>query len=295
MPCSKNRPIIRGIYPGNIPDAGDPDATRMIIRVLVRTPEIQDRLQESLKRESNAFDRWEVLWTPSATTEGEPERGKAAVIVWEPRRGEDLLGTTPADGPAPVIAYAKFRDWTATEIAAVAEAGVHSLLSLGVDDSPAEISAAVRIAWEESQIADVLQALPPSVPPAVRIVVRDSFRRIREMGGASAMAEIAHCSTRTLARRFARAGLPSPGRTLRWLRLLRAAAELESGATARSAAYSAGFTAPSSLRRALRKEVGMIPTDLEPSSFKEEAEWEVVLEGWKHLLRDHLEADERSS
>lgn len=107
----------------------------------------------------------------------------------------------------------------------------------------------------------LLQQLLPLAPTeAARTLLEDCIRAPAGATTSKTLAAYFGVASRTLARRFAAAGLPSVGMVLRWLRVLGAIAALRQGASVAMAARSSGYASVPALRQALRALTGLSVT-----------------------------------
>lgn len=107
----------------------------------------------------------------------------------------------------------------------------------------------------------LLQQLLPLAPTAAaRTLLEDCLRAPAGATTSKTLAASFGVTSRTLARRFASAGLPPVGMVVRWLRVLGAIAALRQGVSVTLAARSSGYASVPALRQALRALTGLSVT-----------------------------------
>jgi transcriptional regulator GlxA family with amidase domain len=133
-----------------------------------------------------------------------------------------------------------------------------------VDAPPAEDGAAEDRARDPASLRLLLtEAVPPTMPPASLVFLRAAAETAAKDGSAIDLAAALRLSPRQLSRALARARLPTGVRLLIWLRVLVAAKVLDQpGATVEMASKRSGYSAPSALRRAVRKITAFSPAEL---------------------------------
>lgn len=129
---------------------------------------------------------------------------------------------------------------------------------------PGRIARAVDEALAAALAARVARRLEGSLPaPAVGLLTW-CIEHAEERPGVEALAEAHASSARGLARRLRSHDLPTPSRLLLWGRLFRAIQLLgDEDTTVERVAYRLGYSSGPALRRALRKETGHPPTEIQ--------------------------------
>lgn len=191
---------------------------------------------------------------PLAVLDVSPAQGCSAVFV----RG--VAQTFPHTS---ILAWSDFQDLGAREIFELALAGIVEVVIAGVEDTPKQIALLLENALSRTlarRVQGVLADVLPATAEAPFYALLAAARRPLTPEDA---ARLALCHPSTLRVRLLRAGLPSAGKLIVWMRLLHAAARLElaRGGAARVAA-SLEFPSETALRNQLRRYAGMKPAEL---------------------------------
>jgi AraC-like DNA-binding protein len=160
----------------------------------------------------------------------------------------------------PILGLARLRSDDVREIPIATRAGMSDLLLLGYDDPWTVLR---RFAAEATDAPTlVLEALTTCAPTSVWPIFEYCLTKADAVTSANELARAFGVARRTLARQLARAGLPGPGTTLVWLRLLLATHLLEhTGWTVERVVQETGFSSVPAFRRQLRRLAGMKPSD----------------------------------
>jgi len=187
---------------------------------------------------------------------------KPAVVLAEvlDREGHTLrsafLGGWGNTFVVPVVAISRLSSGEIRLVAETIRAGAADFAILGVDDLPETCLAVVRSS--ELSPGDVVRnAAEQSALPAAIPLLEFCIREALIGANANAMARRLGVSEKTLERRFTRAGLPTPGNTLGWVRLLLALERLQSSPTVAAVAAAHGYSGPGALRIAVRNRTGI--------------------------------------
>jgi AraC-like DNA-binding protein len=181
----------------------------------------------------------------------------------------------------PIIAYCAVSPCLSADIVSMVRAGAHELLIRDVDDSPHRLRAifarartTCTAAWAGTELAALV---PRPVWAPVEYCLQNAYRGIT----VEEVARSAGIDRRTLTRRFARAGLPSPSAVVAWTRLVIAGVLLEDGGRPlEEIALELEFPSASALRAMLSRH-----TRLRPSEVRENGGGRCVLSAFKNVLR----------
>jgi AraC-like DNA-binding protein len=158
---------------------------------------------------------------------------------------------------SPVIAYAPNHEHCATDILAVAQAGVNGLLLKGFEDSGFALLAALEAAEDHSIAQRASKELSPLLTPSTRPILEYCLSHARENVSVERMADALGVHRKTLVVRLGQEGLPSPRELLHWSRLLLAAHALEdAGRSLEQIALALDFPSAASLRNMMRRYTG---------------------------------------
>jgi len=180
-----------------------------------------------------------------------------------------LLGALRGAAPMlPIIGVVEIRSAGSIDLAAAVRAGVHALVSPEHGDAWEVVRQHID-ACGHGRVRVLLDALAPRVSDDAIPLLQALLAHVVE-GGIAAPHAIIQAPPRTTSRRFARAGLPPPAVTLRWMQLVVAADRLrDRTVTVERAALDAGFSSTSTFRRALSRLAGMRAPELRlPGGFE---------------------------
>lgn len=239
------------------------------IIVLLGAPPARDRVRGALSLEAAAgvFHQLRCVSGWGRLRE-EAEASSLAVAVVDPYlegnfRGVELRDLRRDYPSIPVIAYGDLNGRPGGQLLDLARSGVAELVALGVDDGPSFLQRALIRAVGRSDLNWLLERAGAEFEPQVVEMLRRTLDLCSSPASARDLARACNVSIRTLERRLHAAGLPSPKRLLRWMRLLHAGQLMADPArSVNSVALSLGFSSSSSLRRILKHNVGLTPSEL---------------------------------
>lgn len=145
-------------------------------------------------------------------------------------------------------------------VADAIHAGIDDILIIGIDDVLECVGRALRA--RRARAAGTIHELLDDLVDARTVDLIEACASSAGQASPLALARSAGVSQRTLARRFARDGLPAPGTILRWVRVLLTLRELlTSRSSVREAARHNGYSSNSAFRSTLRQLLDMSPTE----------------------------------
>ncbi len=141
--------------------------------------------------------------------------------------------------------------------------GVDGVVLAGRDDDPSLIRHVVDRALATALAGWVISRLGGRLDPVGVAALRWAVEHARDSPGVARFSEAVGMSPRALNVRLRTGGLPSAAKMLLWGRLLRCAEMMRgNGATLESVAFRLGYSSASALRRAMRQQAGLTPSDL---------------------------------
>lgn len=141
--------------------------------------------------------------------------------------------------------------------------GVDGVILAGAGDTRSTVRDAVGQALGCVLGQRIADAVDGRLPRLGRDTLRWSIEHAHRTPDPDALAAGLSMSRPRLARRLRGLELPAPGHMLRWGRIFRGAAMLDSdGRTVESVAWVLGYSSGASLARAFRRETGLPPTDV---------------------------------
>lgn len=141
--------------------------------------------------------------------------------------------------------------------------GVDGVVLAGREDDPSVIRHVVDRALATALAGWVITRLGGRLDPVGVTALRWAVEHARDAPGVARFSEAVGLSPRVLNVRLRSAGLPSAAKMLLWGRLLRCAEMMRgSGASLESVAFRLGYSSASALRRAMRQQAGLTPSDL---------------------------------
>ncbi|MBT8405555.1 MAG: AraC family transcriptional regulator [Gemmatimonadetes bacterium] len=141
--------------------------------------------------------------------------------------------------------------------------GVDGLVVAGAEATHLDLRRAAQDALGRALARSIGRRLHGVVDPLLARCVSRAVEAAERPTNASLLAEPEGISVGSLRRRLRRNGAPSPGRILRWGRLLRAARALERDADSIDrVAFRYGYSSGAALGRAIRRDVGLPTTTL---------------------------------
>jgi AraC-like DNA-binding protein len=190
-------------------------------------------------------------------------------VLLEPRdrRGESLLPVVRAVRDRfpwiPILLYCAPAPDEMRELPRFCRAGVDEVVPRTVEGLGASLAAALRSARAPAVAAEVLAALEPAVAPNAVPILAHCLEHATTRLSVREVATAFGLHRRTLVNRLAAAGLPSPFAVIAWCRLCVAARLLEDPRRrVEHVAFHLGYHSASALRHALRKYLGLRPTEL---------------------------------
>jgi AraC-like DNA-binding protein len=139
--------------------------------------------------------------------------------------------------------------------------GFRSLALMGDEGEEWDLRRNVDHAWKGTVASRVLRALSVRVPLREGKVLRLALDHVHECWSAERLAGRVGLSRPFLSVLLRRAGLPSAGRLLAWIRLLHAAEWLgDPGRTGQSVSRQLEYSSGAAFRRALKNYTGATPT-----------------------------------
>ena len=163
----------------------------------------------------------------------------------------------------PVIAMAPPGSLSGHELVAAVQAGANGLILQGVEDAGVALLDAIDHADDECTTRVVMAELGPTLPAAARPVVEYALSQARGPVTVDEVADALGMTRRTLARRLARTGLPSPLAVIGWCRLLLAARAMEDGGrTLEQIAHQLDFPGAAALRNMLVRYTALRPREV---------------------------------
>jgi AraC-like DNA-binding protein len=185
----------------------------------------------------------------------------------------------------PVIAMAPAATAVGHELVAAVQAGANGLILQGIEDAGVALLDAIDHADDECTARLVLAELGLALPEPARPVLEYVLAQARRPLSVDEVADALGMTRRTLARRLARTGVPTPLALINWCRLLVAARAMEDrGRTLEQVALQLDFPGAAALRNMLARYTGLKPRDVREGG------------GLRRVLaafRDALEGDRR--
>ncbi len=138
--------------------------------------------------------------------------------------------------------------------------GANDVVIVGIDDLSQKVSDALTVG--RSNFGRSIRDLGTTAPTLeASEIINACLEHVLRGEGLREVAIGRGQSPRTLARRFSRSGLPTPGRLMRWVRLLLAVEELQqSRRSAVQIARSHGYSSLTAFRHALQVTAGLRPS-----------------------------------
>jgi len=160
------------------------------------------------------------------------------------------------------VVYTDF-DGRDLELFLLGRLGVDGVVLAGRDDDPGLIRHVVDRALATALAGWVITRLGGRLDPVGVSALRWAVEHARDSPGVARFSEAVGMSARALNVRLRAGGLPSAAKMLLWGRLLRCAEMMRgNGATLESVAFRLGYSSASALRRAMRQQAGLTPSDL---------------------------------
>ncbi len=245
------------------------------VLILHEAPLVRRRIQEALALEQAQGTAHEVFFARSwLDLRDAARRSACALAIVDPYYGGVLrdvaLQRLVRELPSlPLIVYGDFSGRPAWEVVRLADLRPVRVVSLGIDDQPVTVQAAIveavgreRLNREVAKLASRLGA--HAAPLFMQVVERAGAPRGSTVGEIAAAVGL---ERRTLERRLGEVGLPPPGRLIMWCRFLHAARLLEDPArSVENVAFALGFGSASALSTAFKRYTDLRATELRASA-----------------------------
>lgn len=165
---------------------------------------------------------------------------------------------------APLVVYGNFAEYgVQCLLDIIAEHSVLAVHTLDADDDPRAISSTLRKAFSGIDVQAVFAELLGRFSGHARTYLEVTLEMSSRPMTVAELASSLFCSPRTLRRRFAQAGLASPGTVISVCRILRAGALIRrERRTVSSASRVLGFGSPDNLSHHFQRHAGVVPSDL---------------------------------
>jgi len=193
-----------------------------------------------------------------------PEVIVLAVSAHEVRDAVALVRYVRTGRPrAALVAYCDDVRDAPPAIGALAAAGVHQFLFLGVNDRGVVLRATLDGARQQCTAEIVMAALRPHLPVETHPMVEAALARPSVVTDVAALAGALGVHRKTLFNRCVQTGLVKPAALLAWTRIALAGYLLETtGCTVESLSLELGFPSPTALRNAVKRYTGRRATDV---------------------------------
>jgi AraC-like DNA-binding protein len=164
---------------------------------------------------------------------------------------------------AAIVAYCQAGSQYSTDIRALAAAGVHQFVFLGIDDSPYLLRNVLDSARRESAAEWVLQQLASTVPAVLHPIVEAALFHPDRVTTVRALANAMSLSRNTLFNRCEEANYLSPAELLMWTRLALVAYLMETtGCSVETIANKLAYSSATALRNAMKRYTGLRPSQV---------------------------------
>ena len=164
---------------------------------------------------------------------------------------------------AALVAYCDDVRESPAAVGALAAAGVHQFVFVGVNDRGVVLRATLDGARQQCTAEVVMAALRPHLPAEIHPMVEAALARPAVVTDVATLARALGVHRKTLFNRCTHAGVASPAAILAWTRIALAGYLLEcTGCTVESLAIDLAFPSPTALRNALKRYTGRRATDL---------------------------------
>lgn len=196
-------------------------------------------------------------------------RSRVDMIISEPRDGSGATLAThiPALRAAskclPIVVHCRLAEDDSRSLMDLARAGADDVMLCGIDDAGTTVS---RI-WAQPSVARaarrLVEEVRPHVPATAFPIVAYCLEHASERPTVMDVASGIGVNRRTLVNRLSAMGLPAPGATLIWCRLLLAAMLLDtSNEPVGRIAAAVGFGSATAFRVACKRYTGLSPNAL---------------------------------
>jgi AraC-like DNA-binding protein len=179
---------------------------------------------------------------------------------------------------APVVVYSDFRMRPAMDVLRLKELGIRHCISQEVDDDPDQIRRTIADALGATGASRIVLELEKRISPEAVNTIMSAFRAVelslgtpanagrpRQRAGRmkSALAKQLRLDLKEVQRLCATLGLPTPGRLMRWCRLMHAAQQLaDRDSSCADVAHVTGFGDERTLRRTIHELLGLSSREL---------------------------------
>jgi len=181
-------------------------------------------------------------------------------------KGMDELRWTELAQHAPdavMIAYGEFPRYPARDVLRLAAAGVHEVVTAGVDDDAATFYHLLAGAASAVLARRVVSRLGERLDPRLARLLETLLGSVQLPLTPGDAARLYHAHPKTLNEHLRRSALPPLGQLITWCRLLRAAQLLGApGGTLERTARRLSFPSAAALRAQLSRYLGLSPSEL---------------------------------
>ncbi len=158
----------------------------------------------------------------------------------------------------PVIAHCRTGVDHAADVRAMAEAGVHEFLFVGVDDNGAGLRSVLASAQRACAAERVAEMVRPLLPDRLRSIATACLTHPVQGRTVAGLAKLLGVHRKTLLNHCARDGGPSPAALIAWCRLMLAAHLLATtGQTVEWVALELEYPSATALRNAMKRYTGL--------------------------------------
>jgi AraC-like DNA-binding protein len=210
-------------------------------RAKLRFADSREALIELLRTTTDAVD---VVVIPAGTTG----------VVGSPQLVRDIIAQRPR---AAIVAYCELLSPLATDVRALAAAGVHQFLFSGIDDHGVALRNVLAAARQQRAAERVQQRMASLVPPSLHSIVETVLARPDLIVGIRPLAAALGVHRKTLFNRCEREHFMHPAELLVWTRLALVGYLLETtGCTVETIALELAYPSPTALRNTLKRHTG---------------------------------------
>lgn len=234
-----------------------------VLAALLEDPVSLARLQDALATpyEIASVPDWTQLWDVV-------HRRSVDACVVDVYRDQDGAGWRELHRlrrRRPPVALVVYSDFAGRELDLfeLGRRGIDGVILAGAGDSRSTVRDTVGHALGRALGQRIADAVDGRLPPLGRDAMRWSIEHAHRSPDPDALAAGLSMSRPRLARRLRGLELPAPSHLLRWGRIFRGAAMLDSDErTVESVAWAVGYSSGASLARAVRRETGLPPTEV---------------------------------
>lgn len=236
----------------------------LILAALIADPSDRGRLQAALTHMARVR-----FVSRMSTLVALVRRSRVDMIIAEPRDGSGatLATNIPALRAAskcvPIVVHCRLAEDDSRSLMDLARAGADDVLLCGIDDP----STTVTRIWTQPSVARaarrLVEEVRPHVPATALPIVAYCLEHASERPSVMDVASGIGVNRRTLVNRLSAMGLPAPGATLIWCRLLLAAMLIDtSNEPVGRIAAAVGFGSVTAFRVACKRYTGLSPMAL---------------------------------